>query len=248
MLALLAGTTAIAGATSQFEFLTEQRWFSGSNGFTSTVRVPNNSSLPAELSILYRYPDGTAGVAAATSDASKPNQFKFELPPKPDALPGEVVYRAEMKTSAGTVRSEDMRLALALEKELDITGDAAVALLYPIGGPEYTVRYVPCCNIFGGTTIATRLTVNPEDGDTGLPEKRLSDFIVLKPDGLSASTMGLYFDFKLGAKRFQGITPGLFEFDGKKWVEFKTYTIDPATGGISMHCPNGGTFVVAAKP
>lgn len=149
--------------------------------------------------------------------------------------------------AANDIRSEIRKLPVALELELDITGDAAIALLYPLGGPEYTVRYVPCCNIFGGITIATRLPVNPEQSKQGLPEKILSDFIVLEPDGLSASTMGMYMDFLLPVQ-FDGVAPALYEFNGREWVEFNTYEVDAARGYLSMHCPNGGTFVIAARP
>ena len=77
----------------------------------------------------------------------------------------------------------------------------------------------------------------------------LSDLVAAgECDPQSIMTMGMYFDFLLGPERFKDATPVLLEFDGSKWVEFKTYDVDIAAGRISMHCPNGGTFVVAAKP
>ncbi len=248
---VVAGPISWAGgARIVFVFQDEPAWVSSAAGFEATVRVDGLERV-TKIEVGYTYPGGTKGRVTAERDNADSAIFHFRLPAVLDAGPGEVAYFAEAAIGAGTddrVRSEMRKIPLALEKELDITGDAAIALLYPLGGPEYTVRYVPCCNIFGGVTIATRVPVNPESTEAGLPERRLSDFVVLKPDGLSASTMGMYFDFLLGSERMKGATPALYEFDGSKWVEFKSIEVDLAAGRVSMHCPNGGTFVVAAKP
>jgi len=251
VVAALNGAFAYAsGSSVAFVFEGESAWVSSASGYEGAVRVVGVDSV-SRVDIGYTYPGDAKKFVVAERDKSDALTFRFRLPAISEFVPGFLTYSAEATVGAQTadiLRSETRTVPLALEKELDITGDAAVALLYPLGGPEYTVRYVPCCNIFGGVTIATRVPVNPESASAGLPEKRLSDFIVLKPDGLSASTMGMYFDFLLGPERFAGVTPILLEFDGSKWVEFKTYEVDLAKGRISMHCPNGGTFVVAAKP
>ncbi len=233
-----------------FEFPSEPSWVIDATGFQGSVLVKGATDISG-VSIEYTYPNAETKTVVANPDAAKPGLYVFDIPAKPESDPGKLTYAAKVsfrEAGKSDLRSETRAVPLALERELDITGDAAIALLYPLGGAEYTVRYVPCCNIFGGVTIATRVPVNPESSDTGLPSQRLSDFIVLKPDGLSASTMGMYFDFLLGADRMKGVTPGLYEFDGSAWVEFRTYEVDTVTGRISMHCPNGGTFVVVAKP
>jgi len=238
------------GQTGRLIITGQPAWVPDSAGLDGNVVVDGIESVSA-LEIHFQYPGAQRETTPAQRDPADSHKFAFKIPAQPDSGPGEltVVAEAMIGTSGGTrVRSDDYTIPLALEKELDITGDAAIALYYPLGGTEYTVRYVPCCNIFGGITIATRVPVNPVSNDDGLPAKRLSDFIVLKPDGLSASTMGMYFDFALGPDRLKDVIPALYEFDGVKWVEFKTYEVDTATGRISMHCPNGGTFVVMAKP
>jgi len=75
--------------------------------------------------------------------------------------------------------------------------------------------------------------------------------VILEPDGLSASTMGMYFDFELGAERFDGLTAdevGLYEFLGTHWEEVATYEVDVETGAVTTHCPDGGIYVVGVKP
>ena len=246
------GLQSVANAgepAAEFRFAGEPPWIAGVTAFNGAVRVEGLGPI-AKLTIIYLYPDGKSGSVAAEPDKADATLFHFKLPPSPGSGPGQMNFHAKaVYGPQGTDRiaSASHAVPLSLLKELDITGDAAKALLYPIGGPEYTVRYIPCCNIFGGVTIAERVPVNPEENAAGLPEKVLSDFIVLKPDGLSASTMGLYFDFALGADRVKGVTPALYEFNGKAWTEFHGYEVDAAAGRLSMHCPQGGTFVVGAK-
>lgn len=206
-----------------------------------------------EVTIAYTYPNGTSGVVTA-EPTDKPNTFAFAVPPAPDSPPGYLTFSAEaLYGMHGTDRiaSEPQSVPVSHAQELDITGQAAEVLLYPLAGDAYTVRYIPCCNIYGGMTYAERLTVNPVETNEGLPEKLLSDFIVLKPDGLSASTMGMYFDFKLGPDAFTSVTegrPALFEFDGRKWIEVQTYELDREAGTVSLHTPTGGEYVLGVKP
>lgn len=224
-------------------------WITSNQVFKGVVSVA--SGLKDETIQVHYALGGMSGEVRAVSDKQDATQFKFEIPILENSAPGFLNCKAVVSfdgSSQPSQESETITIPVALELELDITGDAAIALLYPIGGPEYTVRYVPCCNIFGGITMATRVPVNPEKNSTGLPEKILSDFMILSPDGLSASTMGMYMDFLLGPDRFEGVTPALYEFNGREWVEFSSYEVDPARGYVSMHCPNGGTFVIAAKP
>lgn len=236
--------------SATFEFLNEPRWISNASAFHTTVRI-EGAPAPRNVTVEYTQLDSESSTAHAKQDASDTTLYGFKLPLEAEAGPGMLNYTVVVSPSndpSKSIRSETRTIPVALEQELDITGDAAIALLYPLGGDEYTVRYVPCCNIFGGITIATRVPVNPEESSEGLPEKILSDFLILSPDGLSASTMGMYMDFEFGPERFEGVTPALYEFNGREWVEFSTYEVDPDRGYLSMHCPNGGTFVIAAKP
>jgi hypothetical protein len=245
-LAVLARAAEPAG---EFRFGAEPAWVSDAAGFEGMVRVDGLESV-IEVTIVYTYPGAKTGAVAAQVDEADRALFHFKLPPAPGSGPGHVTYHAEAVYGPhGTDRktSGERTVPLSLTKELDITGEAAKALLYPLGGAEYTVRYVPCCNIYGGVTVAERVPVNPAETAEGLPATLLSDFIVLTPDGLSASTMGMYFDFALGADRMKGVRPALYEFNGKAWTEFHGYEVDLAAGRVSMHCPEGGTFVVGVK-
>ncbi len=241
---------AIASETQPIVTIqTQQDWVSSGAALNGVVSI--RAEKPASTVRVEYSTEKSSGEVVASMDANDTSAFTFQIPPLGNTSPATLTLRAVAifsESSKSPVNSESRTIPVALEQELDITGDAAVALLYPIGGPEYTVRYVPCCNIFGGITMATRVPVNPEKSATGLPEKILSDFIVLSPDGLSASTMGMYMDFLLGADRFKGVTPALYEFNGREWVEYASYTVDAARGYLTMHCPNGGTFVIAAKP
>lgn len=238
---VVVSTFAVAGNPSvRFEFRDVPTFIKVGSAFEPAVRI---EGAPASVVLEYSLADGKVVTVEGKKDSQGSAVYRFTVP-IPESAAGLLSYAVV----ADQVRSESHTIPIALEMELDITGDAAIALLYPIGGPEYTVRYVPCCNIFGGITMATRVPMNPEKSSVGLPEKTLSDFMVLSPDGLSASTMGMYMDFLLGPERFKKITPALYEFNGREWVEFRSYDVDPARGYISMHCPDGGTFVIAAKP
>lgn len=246
---VVAALVCAAAAAGEFRFGGEPVWVSDADGFAANIRVEGFESV-LEVSVAYAYPGGKSGVIAAELDAADVALFHFKVPPVPGSGPGQVTWSAEAVYGPhGTDRkvSETRKAPLGRVEELDITGEAAQVLLYPLGGAEYTVRYVPCCNIYGGVTVAERIPVNPAEGAAGLPGTLLSDFVVLKPDGLSASTMGLYFDFALGAERVKHVTPVLYEFNGKEWTEFHGYEVDAASGRVSMHCPEGGSFVVGAK-
>lgn len=238
--------------SAELGILDAPAWTSGLDGYMGKVRARDLDSV-TEVTVAFTYPNGERGIVTAVP-TDDPDTFAFKIPPAPKSPPGVLTLSAEaLYGMHGTDRlaSETLSVPLSYREELDITGEAAIAYLYPLGGDAYTVRYVPCCNIYGGVTIAERVPVNPVETGEGLPEKLLSDFVVLEPDGLSASTMGMYFDFKLGPDAFNGVEEesiGLYEFDGKKWVEFQDYEVDRAAGRVSFHCPTGGEFVLVVKP
>lgn len=244
-IASLVAPARAASPAVEIHFLNEPRIARSNSNFEATVRVDGVEAL-ASYAVTY----SVAGHHGA-SIGYKPTdpmltEFNVVIPIPEDAT-GWLTYSVNVDGH----QSETRRIPVALRQELDITGEAAVAYLYPLGSDAYTVRYVPCCNIYGGVTVAERVPVNPVETGEGLPEKLLSDFVVLEPDGLSASTMGMYFDFNLGPEAFKGIgagSPALYEFDGEKWVEFQDYQIDLEAGKVSFHCPTGGEFVLAVKP
>lgn len=246
---LLSAIASADTTNAPVEFELDTEWITSGEGLDGALRV-TCSDCVSKISVAFAYSDSSAATIPAYVDGQNASIYHFSVPPASEAFVGELTLQAVLfyKDERPSVQSETLAIPVVHEQELDITGDAAIALLYPLGGDEYTVRYVPCCNIFGGITIATRVPVNPEESSEGLPEKILSDFLILSPDGLSASTMGMYMDFEFGPERFEGVTPALYEFNGREWVEFSTYEVDAARGYLSMHCPNGGTFVIAAKP
>ncbi len=244
-LLILPPATLAANPAVEFRFVKEPEIAHASSDFESIVRVTGVARL-----LSYTVTHAVAGHHGGSIHCkpTDPTLTEFSIViPIPENATGWLTY----SVSVDGHQSETRRVPVAFRQELDITGEAAVAYLYPLGSDAYTVRYVPCCNIYGGVTVAERVPVNPVETGEGLPETLLSDFVVLDPDGLSASTMGMYFDFNLGPGAFKGIgagSPALYEFDGEKWVEFQDYQVDLEAGKVSFHCPTGGEFVLAVKP
>lgn len=253
-LAMLAVAGSWAeGAPQIFSGWHEPRWVTNLDGFDGSVRIEGVDYL-AEAVAVYTYPNGQEGTVHAEPDEKDPAVWHFTIPAAPEAGPGQMSYYVELRYGMhGTDRrsSETRVLPLSYAKELDITGEAAKPLYYPLPDDAYRVRYIPCCNIYGGMTYAERVPVCTADTKDGLPDKLLSDFVILRPDGLSASTMGMYFDFILGPEAVKGLTEdqiGLYEFVGDHWAEVQTYSVTPETGKVSTHFPDGGMLVVGLKP
>lgn len=250
---LFAGSAFAEGEPQPFSDWQEPRWVTNLDGFEGSVRI-EGLDFVVEAVAVYSYPDGTQGSVAAEPGADDPDRWHFAVPAAPEAGPGEMSYYVEVLYGMhGTDRraSETRRLPLSYAEELDITGEAAEVLLYPLPDKAYTVRYIPCCNIYGGMTYAERVPVCPAETDAGLPERILSDFMILEPDGLSASTMGMYFDFKLGPEAMEGLHAediGLYEIVADGWTEVQTYEVDVETGTVSVHFPDGGMLVLGVKP
>lgn len=222
------------------------------DGLQGSVRVESGDPIESAV-VEYRYSKGTRGEVAAYVDPEDAGLLRFEIPPDADAGLGELDYSVHLLFSLGekalrSVSSETRRLPVAHAEELDITGEAAVALLYPLLDDAYTVRYVPCCNIYGGITYGVRSHANPEGVDKGLPPKLASDFVVIEPDGLSASTMGLYFVFTYDAKKVGDAGPVLYEFNGvDAWGEAVDYEVDAGNHTLLVHSPDGGTYVLGSN-
>ena len=229
------------------------RWANNLDAFTGEVRVAGPGPI-VDASVAFTYPDGKQGEALCDVDEADPEIVRFAIPPRFSAGVGELEFVIEVRFGDGramTARSERRRVPMSYAEELDITGDAAEVLLFPLPDDAYQVRYIPCCNIFGGVTEAERVPVNPTDSSEGLPGALVSDFVVLRPDGLSASTMGLYFDFRYDPEKAQEQAPegvALYEFNGKDaWIETISYDVDAENHKVTVHTPEGGIYVLGKK-
>lgn len=215
------------------------QWVDGS-GFTYPYRPAEGVSV-TEASIVY--PQADPIVIDGEFDAGADGLVTIAVPGSPNDEPGIATLRLTLADG----ETDEVEIAVSHYREIDITGPAAESLYTPLPTDDYLVDYIPCCNIYGGLLIAERIPVNPWGTDAGLPETLLSDFMQLTPDGLTASTMGLYFEFgyasELPAERI-----GLYEFGRDEWREVFDYTVDGAKQRIRFHCPDGGTFVVGVKP
>ena len=88
-----------------------------------------------------------------------------------------------------------------------------------------------------------RSSANPLPTREGLPKTLLSDYVVLEPDGLTASTAGLYFRFRYNAPD-EDTDVVAYEWRGDAWREILSYDIDRTQRLIDFHCPDGGVFVI----
>lgn len=141
--------------------------------------------------------------------------------------------------------SESKDAAVIYSAELDITGPAAVPIFFDLGDERARVRYVPCCNIYGGTLNVERGPDRPMGSAEGLPETLLSSFVTLDPDPLTASTAGLYFRFTYDSKEVDKVLA--YEWRGGQWREMLSYEVDKEARTVSFHCPDGGAFVLGTK-
>ena len=240
---------AAEGASGLFVDWQEPRVVSNLEGFQGAVRI-EELGRKVEAMVAYTYPNGAVGSRACRWD-EETKVARFSVPPEPEAGLGVVTYHVEVLLGKEGVSSATRRIPMSYAAELDITGEAAVPLLYPLPDEAYQVRYIPCCNIYGGVTDALRSPVNPTGTDAGLPETLVSDFVVLEPDGLSASTMGMYFEFTYDAEKVNALGEAglaLYEWNGNdSWSEVLGYDIDNTSRKVSFHCPDGGAYVLGAK-
>lgn len=176
-------------------------------------------------------------------------RLAFTIPAADFAVPGTFEYgvAAYSTTHQRDIVAKTREIPIGYAEELDVTGEAAEVLLYPLPDDEYVARYIPCCNIYGGYTYAARVPVNPTRTIEGLPESLVSPFIVLEPDGMSASTMGLYLDMRFDPANIpEGNRIALYEFNlDNVWSEVLSYDMHDEGPTITTHCPQGGIFVLA---
>lgn len=211
-------------------------WVDATAAFEATVNLSAD-----HVTIRYVYPDGSKGQVDA-----KPNEddiFSFRIPGAIDPQIGMLQLVADLGNNRHSTPHE---IPLAYVEELDITGNPPVVLPYPLADESYLVRYIPCCNIFGGVMLASRVPVNPMETGEGLPEKLLGDFVILEPDDLTTSTAGTHMRFTIDPET----DAALYTYDWKHgaWREVLSYEINAEENYIEVHCPEGGTFVLGTKP
>lgn len=236
-------TTAVAwawiAAAAVAESADAPKWENAADGFVYRYAAGEGERVTAAS---VQYPgDEPVSIEAAAIRRSGDNFVEVDVPSAEDPRPGMAVLRLTLSTGE-TVETE---VPVSYYLEIDITGPAAESLYTPLPTDDYLVDYIPCCNIYGGLLIAERIPVNPWHTGAGLPETLLTDFVQLTPDGLTASTMGLYFEFGYESE-LPGEQIGLYEFGTSEWREAFDYTVDPESKRVRFHCPDGGTFVVAA--
>lgn len=209
----------------------------------------------------YQYSNGdegelefTGGGTVETQGASVNSPISFKVPPPSEPMIGQVTVEVEVIHS-GAPGADGARatasLPVAYVEEIDVTGNPPVELLYPLGDESHLVRYIPCCNIFGGVLNVMRSPVNPTETDVGLPAQRFSDFVTLEPDPLVESTAGLHMRFTYAADAVKAagvaeIAPYIFL--GDTWDPIHTFEHDADAATIDFHYPDGGLFVLAAIP
>lgn len=226
-------------------------WASNVDGARGEVRVESKDPVQ-QIMVHYAYPDGTEGSVAAKPVGGNADKYTFRVPGVFDAGTGSLNLHAEVVTASGTVNTDIQQVPLAYEEDLDITGNPPVELRFPLGGDDALVKYIPCCNIFGASTIAKRVPANPMGTTEGLPAKLFSDFIVLEPDQLSASTAGLYFQFTYMPDRLADVDESnlsVYEYDWAvdRWAPLLDFEQDASANTITIHCTHGGAFVLGEK-
>ncbi|MEK7795500.1 MAG: hypothetical protein AAB353_13265 [Candidatus Hydrogenedentota bacterium] len=222
-------------------------WADTLEGFEASLRLGNTSA--AEVSLRYAYSTGDAGTAP--TKALEHGQFTFRVPPPARPAMGTLTLVASFSADEKIVESAPTSLPLAYVEELDITGNPPVELLYPLGDDTLLAKYIPCCNIFGGTMMVSRYPVNPVDSAEGLPGATFSDYAHFAPDDLVVTTAGLHmhFTFDLAKAREAGaekIAPFLWDEDQHRWNVLDSYQTDVTAGTMDFHYPAGGLFVLAA--
>ena len=216
-------------------------WIRAGDEYVYTYKAAEGEGIASST---IQYPDAeTVSIDSDEIASDEDGVVSITIPAATTHEPGMAKLRLALKNGE-TIETE---LAVSHYQEIDITGPAAESLFTPLPTDDYLVDYIPCCNIYGGLLIAERIPVNPWGTNAGLPAALLTDFVKLEPDGLTASTMGLYFEFaydsELSADRI-----GLYEFGQSEWREVFDYAVDAENKRLRFHCPDGGTFVVAEKP
>lgn len=244
----LVAAVAVAGQTgAHIQDISEAAWADSLDGYKGRVAVSGLEGVESVV-VSYRYPAGNETKIAAKADASKPGEYTFKIPGDVLSSMGELSYTVSV-AHAGESPVELKRVVpLGYGEDLEITANPPEILWFPLGDKSETVRYKACCNILGASIIAKRIPVNPKASSEGLPEKLYSDFIWLEPDALSASTAGLFFEWRFKPEDFadtESKAPVLYEYDWREenWTRTLTFEITE-NHVIDFPCTEGGLFVL----
>lgn len=226
-------------------------WTDSMEDYEGTLRLKGLDAI-TRVQVSYTYPGAGHGEVVATlddEDAAEGNTYCFVIPA--DVLPqlGSLKYTLNVSYGGDKTYTTEGVVPLAYVEDLEITANPPEILWFELGDKSATVRYTACCNILGASVIAKRIPVNPMESSEGLPEKLYSDFIVLEPDALSASTAGLYFEFGFNPKDFASTptkAPVVYEYHWRKrnWNPVISFEI---VDGDTLDFPatEGGVYVLA---
>lgn len=225
-------------------------WFDAIEGVTVSFRVESSTGPGPEIVAAYEYSTGAKGDVTAVADPSDKGRFVATIPGLPEPALATLKVTARTTVNGQDLRSEPVTIPAAYVNEFDVTGNPPVVLPYALVDENYLAQYIPCCNIFGGVLVGKRIQAVPTDSREGLPEKLVSDFAVLEPDGLTQSTAGLHMQLRydpVAVKAMGVATVALYTWDIRVWREVRSYEIDPVAGVVNFHCPDGGIFVLGEK-
>ena len=145
---------------------------------------------------------------------------------------------------------ETHEIPIVQPQEFDITGDAAIELVYDVKGLNGRAVFVPCCTIYSGMLTAFTLDVNPVGNGTGLPEHIEKPFTVMEPDRLAATTSGLALELNYGDPPAEGLVPAVMSYNKhiSQWEPIDDAKHDEENKNLLIQCPNGGQFVIGWLP
>lgn len=226
------------------------KWADTWDGFKGRVQVDGLSDV-TKVTVRYTYPAGGEGEVVAKPNASNASHYDFRISPDSAMLMGQLTYVVEVAHGSGDVLSVERKVPIAYVEDLEITANPPEILWFALGDESATVRYKACCNILGASIIAKRIPMNPKETSEGLPDELYSDFIVLEPDPLSASTAGLYFEFGFNPDDFANTetkTPVLYEyhFRKKNWNPVLSFEVVDGKV-IDFPATEGGIYVLAKE-
>ncbi len=198
-------------------------------------------------------PDGTAGTFDLTPAQGDPGSHEFTL----EAGPALGVLELSVLREAGVAPMAECRIPIGESVEIEITGEAAQALHFPLDGWPVDVVYVPCCTIYGGILKMLRFPENPVGIADGLAGTVASDFVMALPEELTRATAGLSLRFHRTSEHVPRSDPvggesnaaprvTVYRWNGTRWSEVIGLELD--SDGITFACADGGLFVLVHLP
>lgn len=201
----------------------------------------------------YARPDRTTGTFDLTPVQGDPGRFQFAL----DAGPALGMLELSVAREAGVVPMAECRIPIGESVEIEITGEAAQALHFPLKGWPVDVVYVPCCTIYGGILKMLRFPENPVGVADGLVGTVASDFVMALPEELTRATAGLGLRFhatpghspradSVGGESNAAPRLTVYRWNGTRWSE--VIGLEWHSDDITFACADGGLYVLIQLP